>query len=105
MGDKKYGIRTFTVKMGPERAFNLGRLILTTGYVGVMVVAISQLPQPNGVLLLIAQIVSLALFWFASSRVDPRKKSSIVPFYMFLWGLFYAQYIVLSVVQVAKGIA
>ena len=103
MGDKAYGIQTFTVKLGPKRAFNLGRLILTIGYAGVMIVAVSHLPQPEGILLLVAQIVALALFWLVSSRVDPRQKSSIAHFYMFLWGLFYAQYIILSVYQVTRG--
>lgn len=103
MGDEMHDIQTFTVKLGPKRAFNLGRLILTIGYVGVMVVAVFHLPQPNGILLLVAQIVALALFWLASGRVDPRQKTSVAHFYMFLWGLFYAQYIVLSVYQVSKG--
>lgn len=104
-GDEIHGIQTFTVKLGPKRAFDLGRLILTIGYVGVMLVAVSHLPQPDGVLLLVAQVVALALFWFISSHVDPRQKSSVARFYMFLWGLFYAQYIVLSVHQVTKGFA
>lgn len=103
LGDEMHGIQTFTVKLGPKGAFNLGRLILTIGYMGVMLVAVSQLPQPDGVLLLVAQIVALVLFWVVSSRVDPQQKNSIAHFYMFLWGLFYAQYIILSVYQVAKG--
>ncbi len=103
MGDEMHGIQTFTVKLGPKHAFDLGRLILTVGYVGVMIVAVSQLPQPEGLLLLVTQIVSLALFWLVSGRVDPKQKSSIAHFYMFLWGLFYAQYVVFSMYQVAKG--
>lgn len=103
LGDEMHGIQTFAVKLGPKRAFNVGRLILTVGYVAIMVVAVSQLPRPNGVLLLVAQIVAMALFWFISGRIDPTQKSSIARFYLFLWGLFYAQYIVLSMYQVAKG--
>lgn len=103
LGDEMHGIQTFTVKLGAKGAFNLGRLILTLGYVGVILVAVSQLPQPDSVLLLAAQIVALASFWVVSSRVDPQQKSSIAHFYMFLWGLFYAQYIILSVYQIAKG--
>ena len=104
MGDKMHGINTFTVRLGPKRAFNLGRLILTTGYVGIMIAAASQLPQRDSVLLLAAQVGALALFWSVSGRVDPRQKGSIVHFYMFLWGLFYAQYFILSLYQVTKGI-
>ena len=103
-GDQKHGIHTFTVTIGAERAFDLGRLIFTIGYGGVMVIAVSQLPQPNGVLLLASQVLALSLFWLVSNRVNPRQKSSITHFYMFLWGLFYAQYIILSVYQVTKVI-
>ncbi len=103
IGDERHGIQTFTVKLGAKRAFNLGRLILTLGYVGVMAVAVSQLPHPDGVLLLVAQMVALALFWLVSWRVDPRQKSSIAHFYLFIWLLFYSQYIILSMYQVSKG--
>lgn len=105
MGDRAYGIQTFTVKLGPQRAFNLGRIILTIGYAGVMAVAISRLPQPDSWLLLAAQAVALGLFWYASARVDPSQKASIARFYMFLWGLFYAQYVILSVYQITRGVA
>ena len=94
----------FTVKLGPQRAFNLGRVILTIGYAGVMAVAISRLPQPDSLLLLVAQGVALGLFWYASARVDPSQKASIARFYMFLWGLFYAQYVILSVYQITRGV-
>jgi len=104
LGDQVHGIQTFTVKLGPKRAFDLGRIILTTGYAGVMAVAVSQLPQPDGVLLLVAQALALTLFWLVSGRVDPHQKGSIGHFYMFLWGLFYAQYFVLSAYQVTKGV-
>lgn len=104
LGDQLHGIKTFTVQLGPQRAFNLGRLILTIGYAGVMAVAAVQLPQPNGVLLLITQAVALALFWLASRRVDLVQPASMTRFYMFLWGLFYAQYIILSVVQITDWV-
>lgn len=104
VGDEMHGIQTFTVKLGPQGAFNLGRFILTIGYLGIIIVAVTQLPHPDGILLLVAQIAALALFWLTSNRVDPQQKSSIAHFYMFLWALFYAQYIVLSMYQVIKGI-
>jgi homogentisate phytyltransferase/homogentisate geranylgeranyltransferase len=103
MGDQAHNIQTFTVRLGAQRAFDLGRAILTTGYVGVMAVALTRLPQPDGVLLLAAQGAFLALFWLVSRRVNPSQKASIARFYMFLWGLFYAQYVVLSLYQVARG--
>lgn len=103
LGDQMHGIETFTVRLGPQRAFELGRLILTVGYMGVISVALVQLPQPNGVLLLITQGTALALFWLASGRVNLRQPGSMTRFYMFLWGLFYGQYIILSLAQITNG--
>ena len=106
MGDRAYGIETFTVKLGPKRAFNLGRIILTIGYAGVMAVAISRLPQPDSLVAAGgAGGGAGACSGYASARVDPSQKASIARFYMFLWGLFYAQYVILSVYQITRGIA
>lgn len=102
MGDQLYGIQSFTVKMGPRRAFDLGRVILTLGYAGIIMVALTQLPQTNGIVLLVTQLIALALFWLVSGRVDPARQSSITRFYLFLWGLFYAQYIVMSLAQLTR---
>ena len=38
----------------------------------------------------------LFLFWRVSLGVDPAEPESITRFYMFLWGLFYAEYILLA---------
>jgi homogentisate phytyltransferase/homogentisate geranylgeranyltransferase len=103
VGDQMHGIETFAVKLGPQRAFNLGRIILSLGYVGVIVVAVSRLPQPDGILLLATQGVLLLLFWVVSGLIDVQQKRSIARFYMFLWALFYAQYIVLSLTQITRG--
>lgn len=102
VGDRLYDIKTFTVQLGPERAFNLGRIILTAGYLGLMAVAVTRLPSPAGFLLLVAQALLLGLFWAVSSRVNPNQQTALPRFYMFLWGLFYAQYVVLSVYQITR---
>jgi homogentisate phytyltransferase/homogentisate geranylgeranyltransferase len=103
VGDQMHGIETFAVKLGPQRAFNLGRIILSLGYGGVIVVAVSRLPQPDGILLLATQGILLLLFWVVSGMIDVQQKRSIARFYMFLWALFYAQYIVLSLTQITRG--
>jgi homogentisate phytyltransferase/homogentisate geranylgeranyltransferase len=69
----------------------------------MILVALAQLPKWDSVLLLLAQSLALGLFWFLSNRVDPFQQRSIARFYMVLWGLFYAQYLVLSLYQVARG--
>ncbi len=106
MGDKLHGIETFTVKLGPKRALNLGRLHSDYRIRG---------GHGRG-----GDPASAAGRRLSADRPDRRvgsvlagqqnalifcKNASITRFYMFLWGLFYAQYIVLSVYQVANGLA
>ena len=105
MGDRQYGIQTLTVKLGPRGAFQVGRLILTAGYLGLMAVAVSGLPSPQSTWMLAAQAVLLGAFWVVSSRVNPAQKASFTRFYMFLWVLFYAQYVVMSFYQIGGGTA
>lgn len=104
LGDQMYGIHSFSVKMGPQGAFNLGRIIITSGYLAVIIAAIIEMPQPQAIFLLVTQFVALSLFWIFSSRIDPAEKGAMTRFYLFLWGLFYAQYLILSLSQVSQGL-
>src|SRR3954470_9056705 len=38
-GDRRYSIRTFTVRLGPERVFQIGMTALVLAYAGMIVVA------------------------------------------------------------------
>jgi homogentisate phytyltransferase/homogentisate geranylgeranyltransferase len=95
-GDKTYGIRTFTVRLGPKRVFNAGRWILTGFFLVPIVIALSRFPQADAIVLLVTQLAILILFWRVSLGVEPAEPKSITRFYMFLWGLFYAEYILLG---------
>jgi homogentisate phytyltransferase/homogentisate geranylgeranyltransferase len=103
-GDRQFGIRTFSVRLGPARAFNSGRWLLTAFFLVPIMAALLQLPQLNAVVYLLAQLVLIALFWSLSRGVDPAEPAAITRFYMFLWALFYAQYILLSL-EVVVGSA
>ena len=105
MGDQMYGIQTLAVRLGPRGAFQAGRLILTSGYAGLMLVAASRLPQPEAWWMLAAQLGLLSAFWLVSSRVDPARQGSFGRFYLFLWALFYAQYVVMSFYQLGSGVS
>jgi homogentisate phytyltransferase/homogentisate geranylgeranyltransferase len=99
-GDRRYGISTFSVKLGQRRVFNLARGILTVCYVGVIVVA-PWLQQVNQVFLIASHAAILLLFWVMSFRVNPGYKPghkaagmSYPNFYQFIWKLFFLEYII-----------
>lgn len=96
LGDRQFGIRTFTVRLGKQRVFNIGRWLLTGFYLIPVFIGIQLLPELNGLVLIITHLLILAFFWRASLRVDLSNTASVTRFYLFLWGLFYAEYLLLS---------
>ncbi|WP_008316990.1 homogentisate phytyltransferase [Leptolyngbya sp. PCC 6406] len=101
-GDLRYNIATFTVRLGQQRVFNLARWILTACYLGLALAA-PWIPGLNGVFLLVAHGVILALFWWRSRRVSWPDQSggsdtlkcplSFTAFYQFIWQLFFLEYL------------
>jgi homogentisate phytyltransferase/homogentisate geranylgeranyltransferase len=102
-GDRQFGIHTFAVRLGPEKVFAGGRLILTAFYLIPIIASLALLPRLHGFVLLIAHLFIVVLFWFVSRSVDPSKPASITRFYMFLWSLFYAEYILLSLYTIVRA--
>lgn len=96
IGDRQFGIRTFTVRLGPGRVFLIGRLILTAFYLVPLVASVILLPGIDGLVMLLLHLAIVALFWTVSRSVDPAGPAAITRFYMFLWSLFYAEYIFLG---------
>lgn len=104
-GDRQFGVRTFTVRLGPAMVFQGGRLILTVFYLVPIIAGLAMLPDPGGLLLLISHLLVIALFWWASWSVDLSRPAAFTRFYMFLWLLFYFEYILLSLNAIIGEIA
>ena len=99
-GDRRYGISTFSVKLGQRRVFNLARGILTLCYLGVVLVT-PWLLGVNRLFLVLTHLGLLALFWWMSFRVTPmypsrkhRNGMTYPNFYQFIWKLFFLEYII-----------
>jgi homogentisate phytyltransferase/homogentisate geranylgeranyltransferase len=60
-------------------------------------VGLLRLPGLDGLLLILIHLSLLLLFWFCSLRTNPAQPASMTRFYLLLWGLFYGEYIFLSV--------
>lgn len=104
IGDRQYGIRTFTVRLGPEWVFRLGRWLLTGFYLLPVVAAVLRLPGVDGLVLLVTHLIMLTLFWSVSWGVNPAEKPAIGRFYMFLWNLFYAEYALLGLQAIVRPV-
>lgn len=96
-GDRQFNIATYSLRLGRKKVFNLARWLLTGCYVALMAAA-PFLPAIAPLFLVLAQVVSLASFWWLSRRVDldpsPGPKNiSYRAFYQFIWKLFFAEYL------------
>lgn len=100
-GDSQFGIRTFTVRLGAKTVFQGGRLILTAFYLVPIIAALTLLPGASGWLLLIPHLAIIIFFWWVSWSVDVNSPPAFTRFYMFLWSLFYIEYILLSINAIA----
>jgi homogentisate phytyltransferase/homogentisate geranylgeranyltransferase len=95
-GDQRYAVRTFTVRWGQQRVFALGRWLFTALYLIPIIWGLSHWPDPAGIAFSLAQGGVLAAFWLLSRQVKPEQPASMMRFYLFLWGLFYLEYLFLS---------
>lgn len=104
-GDRQHQIETFTTRLGPQRVLNLGRAVLTLCYTLPILLALVTLPAAAAIFLLVSHVVIITIFWVASMRVDLGRQQSITSFYMLLWALFYAEFAVLSLYELARAVA
>jgi homogentisate phytyltransferase/homogentisate geranylgeranyltransferase len=104
-GDRLHQIETFTTRLGKRRALDLGRAVLSLCYALPIGLALAGLPRGDALFLLVSHALMIAAFWSASSRVDLGQQRSVSSFYMFLWGLFYVEFGVLSIYELSRSSA
>jgi homogentisate phytyltransferase/homogentisate geranylgeranyltransferase len=93
-GDRQFRMRTLTLRLGPRRVFLLGLTVLAVAYGSVIVAALLGLPGLHGGALAVGHMVALTVLMVAGTRVDLARRPSIARFYLLVWGLFYAEYLV-----------
>lgn len=93
-GDRRYEIATLTLRLGPRRVFDLGRGLLTACYLGLAVAGLIGIPDVNGAVLAGSHLVLLGVMWRAGAGIDPADKTAMTRYYMTVWGLFFAEYLV-----------
>jgi homogentisate phytyltransferase/homogentisate geranylgeranyltransferase len=92
-GDRRFRISTLTLRLGPRRVLTLGMTVLAIGYCSVIIAGLVGLPGLHGGALAAGHVAALVVVVVASMRVDLSKRPSIARFYLLVWGLFYAEYL------------
>ncbi|GAY44301.1 hypothetical protein CUMW_081140, partial [Citrus unshiu] len=98
-GDKKFGIKTLSVMLGKERVFRLSVSMLSIAYGAAVVVGASSPFLANKLITIIGHGILASIFWLRVRAVDLSDNASILSFYMFIWKLYYAEYLLIPFVR------
>lgn len=98
-GDEKFGIRSLSVRLGKKRVFWTCVLLLEMTYgISILVGATSSSIWSKLITVLGHAFLACVLGYHAKS-IDLESKASTQSFYMFIWKLFYAEYLLLPFVR------
>ncbi|CAN5922627.1 homogentisate phytyltransferase [soil metagenome] len=93
-GDRRFSVHTLTLRLGAQRVLRIGSVMLAVAYGVVIAIGVAGVPGLHGGVLVAAHIAALTVLLVAARRVDLAHRPSIARFYLIVWGLFYAEYVV-----------
>jgi homogentisate phytyltransferase / homogentisate geranylgeranyltransferase len=102
-GDRRFAIRTFSVRAGPHRMKAVGLAALLTAYAGMAIagpVALGGHVQPA--ILIGGHVAAAALLLHWSRAADPEDHAAFTRFYMRVWGLFFLEYVLVPLACLAQ---
>lgn len=94
-GDRFFGIQSYTVRLGQERVFWLCIQLLLAAYGVATIVGASSGFIWARVAMVLGHTILAAILWYHASLIDLKSKAAITGFYMFVWKLFYAEYLLI----------
>jgi homogentisate phytyltransferase / homogentisate geranylgeranyltransferase len=97
-GDRRFSIRTFSVRLGPGRVKAIGLAALTLAYVGMAIpgaIALEDHAQPA--VMAGGHLAALAILCVWARAADPRDHAAFTRFYMRVWALFFLEYVLVPV--------
>ncbi|XP_016901965.1 homogentisate phytyltransferase 1, chloroplastic isoform X3 [Cucumis melo] len=98
-GDKIFGIRSFTVRLGQERVFWSCISLLEVAYTAAVLVGVASSSPWSKWLTVLGHVTLGSILWIRAKSVDLKSKAAITSFYMFIWKLFYAEYLLIPFVR------
>jgi homogentisate phytyltransferase/homogentisate geranylgeranyltransferase len=99
-GDRHFGIKTFSVRLGPRPVLWLGVGALTVAGVGMAIAGPLLLDDANAAVIVAGQLVGIAVLWRWALRVDPTDPAVFSGFYWRVWQLFFCEYLLVPAAYV-----
>lgn len=95
-GDRRYGVRTLSLQLGPRRVLAIGLGVWGLCQLALVGVAATGLPDLHPGVVVVGSLGLLTTALVAARRVDFEVPRTFVRFYLLIWGIFYAQYAVFA---------
>lgn len=92
-GDAAHHIKTMSIAIGPEKVIFTGNLLLSLALIFIAVISFIIPTALNAVVMGIAHLAILIALWVHSRQIDPFVHADIRKFYLFIWTLFFLEYI------------
>lgn len=98
-GDKLFGIRSFTVRLGQKRVFWTCIYLLEMAYAVAMLMGATSSCLWSKIITVFGHAVLALILWNRARSSDLTSKAAITSFYMFVWKLFYTEYLLIPFVR------
>ncbi|XAR51154.1 homogentisate phytyltransferase [Bertholletia excelsa] len=98
-GDKIFGIRSFTVRLGQKRVFWACISLLQMAYCVALFVGATSSCLWSKYITVLGHAMLALILWNRAKSTDLESKAAITSSYMFVWKLFYAEYLLIPLVR------
>ena len=92
-GDRRFGIATFSVRLGPRPVLAVGVGALTLAGIGMAVAGPFLLDGAGAALFVAGHLAGVAVLWRWALRIDPTDPAAFSRFYWRVWQLFFCEYL------------
>jgi homogentisate phytyltransferase/homogentisate geranylgeranyltransferase len=92
-GDRRFGIATFSVRLGPRPVLAVGVGALTLAGIGMAVAGPLLLDGASAPVLVAGHVLGVAALWRWALRVDATDPVAFAGFYQRVWQLFFCEYL------------
>ncbi len=99
-GDKKYDVKTFSVRLGQQKIFNVSIFLILANYLFAILAGVFISNVWNQLLVVAIHLVVSIFFYLQSRKVIVSDKISIWRFYKKIWKFFYLEYFILALVVI-----
>lgn len=94
-GDTQAGVRTFSVRHGAKAVYWTCIGLLLAAYAGGVLFAATSPVGWTRLPVALGHMALAGLLWSKSVKVNPDRKQVLAEHYMFIWKLFYAEYLII----------